>query len=719
MEAKIRIIEILPKIQTIKTNSKDVISISFISNNIPKKIEDIEQSITKNQKIIINLKNEKGKNKVIVKCLLSRKNNNIIASGDLILEEGLNWYKLNEVKNNKLSKESLITASTSNGNIQKLNIDNNNNINPYLIGNSPNSLDTNISIENNKFFSSRNSNTPKNEIKIKLMVIFLKRKNLNKNNILSSIKETKDNLTLAKDTSFEKGNDIFECTLNDYGSNRLNPKMKILTAEKKNSNIRKAIFFGNSQQKNSFKKNMNNKNFLGPTFSKENTTSNYNQDTIYSMNLKESPTKILEKIEKKKKIINEKMKMKTSHNFYRKQNYLDNKYSLENKIDKKAETLKKEKKHHKTSSCENFEDKILDQNFKNFLKNDENLKEDLSCNDSCNSIEKTNTERQKENNEAINKEKDSNNNCQNIELNYQSQNSNEIYSNIDKNNENVDDCLNDNYERLKIDFLLLYSAENIKNINKEDSFLETQLMIEKLLALQKCHQKEYNQIFNSINDNKKLMLNYQKLYLLISRKMNILNLKKIENSFKKKNNELCSEKVSNFIKIRKKLISNNEFPIWNKLMKSSNQKSIIEKSKNKMINIFLNICSKNENKLNKLSLKFYNEIKEKQNKKMNNKKNEILKKNKYKNTTNKKMISIDTKINNNFKENNFITNKTNKNFHSNIHNIPSGKNNKITDKNQFSRIITNETNKNYGTLVNETVRNFMQKKKFKKLSNFI
>ena len=188
--------------------------------------------------------------------------------------------------------------------------------------------------------------------------------------------------------------------------------------------------------------------------------------------------------------------------------------------------------------------------------------------------------------------------------------------------------------------------------------------------------------------------------------MNILNLKKIENSFKKKNNEICSEKVSNFIKVRKKLISNNEFPIWNKLMKNSNQKSIIEKSKNKMINIFLNICSKNENKLNKLS-------------KMNNKKNEILKKNKYKNTTNKKIISIDTKNNNNFKENNFITNKTNKNFHSNIHNIPSGKNNKITDKNQFSRIITNETNKNYGTLVNETVRNFMQKKKFKKLSNFI
>ena len=723
MEAKIKIIETLPKIQSIKTNPKDNISISFITNNNHKKLEDIEQSITKNEKIIINLKNEKGKNQII-KCLLIRKNNNIIASGDLILEEGLNWYKLNEIKNNMMSKESLITSSTSNGNIKKINNDNNN---PYLINNSPNSLDTNISIEKNKFFSPRNSNASKSEgIKIKLMVIFLKRKNLNRNNVFNSIREPNESSFKVGDASFEKGNDYFECSLNDYDINKLNTKMKILTTEKKN--IRKTIFFGN-QQKNSSKKktNNNNKNCLAPINSKGNITLNNNKNISYSINLKGSSGKKQEKNTQKKKHINENMKMKTSLNFYRKTNNIDNKYSLENKLitNKKTETYKKGKKHHKMSSCENFEDKILDQNFKNFLKNDENLKSDLSCNDSCNSISKINIDRRKESNETkeagndlYKKDKETNNYDKNIELNYQTQNSDTLYYNINKDIENKDDCLNENYERLKIDFLLLYSDENIKNINKEDSFLETQLMIEKLLTLQKCHQKEYNNIFNSINNNKKILHHYQNLYLLLSKKKNKLNIKKSEDLLKKQNNEFYGETISNFIKVRKKLISNNELSIWNKLMKNSNQRTIIENSKNKIINIFLNICSKNENKLNKLSLKFYNEIKEKQNKKMN-KKNENIKKNKYKNSGSKKVISIDTKINVNFRENNFIVNKTNKNFHSNIQNLPSsrGKNYKNTEKNQSSRIITSSNNNNYGTLVSETVRNFAQKKKFKKISN--
>ena len=80
------------------------------------------------------------------------------------------------------------------------------------------------------------------------------------------------------------------------------------------------------------------------------------------------------------------------------------------------------------------------------------------------------------------------------------------------------------------------------------------------------------------------------------------------NLIKYNKKEINNETVSNFIKVRKKLIKDSEIPIWNKLMtfdKSSN----IDNSKNKMINIFLNICSKRENKLNKLSLKFYNEIK--------------------------------------------------------------------------------------------------------------
>ena len=177
MEAKIRIIEIFPKVQAIKNNPKDIISLSFISNEYSTKIENLEQSIRKNEKKIIKLKEQNVK-KNIIKCLLIKNNQNIIASGEFNLEEGINWYKLSEAKNNMMSKESLITSSTSNGNIIQ-NI--NNNQNSYFICNSPNSLETNISIENNKYFSYKNSKLTKEQyIKIKLMVIFIKRKNLNK-----------------------------------------------------------------------------------------------------------------------------------------------------------------------------------------------------------------------------------------------------------------------------------------------------------------------------------------------------------------------------------------------------------------------------------------------------------------------------------------------------------------------------------------------------------
>ena len=168
MEAKVRIIEIFPKIQSIKSNPKDIISLSFISNENSTKIENLEQSMHKNERKIIIIKN----------------NQYIIASGEFNLEEGINWYTLKEDKNNVMSKESLITSSTSNGNIIQ-NI--NNNPNPYLISNSPNSLETNISIENNKYFSYANSNlTKEHSIKIKLMVIFIKRKYLDKYNNFNS-----------------------------------------------------------------------------------------------------------------------------------------------------------------------------------------------------------------------------------------------------------------------------------------------------------------------------------------------------------------------------------------------------------------------------------------------------------------------------------------------------------------------------------------------------
>ena len=688
MEAKLRIIEIYPKIQSIKNNTKDIISISFISNDYSVKIVDIEQTLSKKEKIIIDLKEQNTK-RHLIKCILLRNKNNIIYSGELTLKEGINWYHLNETKNNKMSKESLITSSTSNGNIQK-------------ISNSPNLSDN----DNARHSLNTNTNLTKLEfIKIKLMVYYIKRRYTNKNNN-NAINETGESSFRLKDSSFEKGNDYFECSMYDMDINKLNKKLNLLTTDKKNTAIKKSILFGNQTKKLSQKKikyNHNTKNELMPIESGENITINNTKDisdNLINKTFKTSSKKKFKIIKDKEKSIYEGIKMKTSFNFYKRKNNLDNKYVIENKIPKKKSINKVS--HHKLNSCENFEDKILDQDFQNYLKNDENLRANLFVNNSFNSLERISTERQQDSNNETNK------------------NDNQLQTdNIDNNTDKENNYIKENYERLKIDFLLLYTEENIKNINNEDIFMETQLMGEKLLKLQHYHQKEYHQLFSSIKNNKKMISNYQKLYILQSKKNNKLNLKKLENTLNKSKNEVYNETKTNFIKVRKRLIKDSEFPIWDNLMMNSDKASIINNTKNKMTNIFLNICSKKQDKLNKLSLKFYNEIKDKQNNK-NNKTIIQKTKSKYKSFDQNKIITIDTKINTKFNDNHFIPNKTSKNHQNNMSNIPSSRSKKdIKTKKKSSTKFTNNKNNNannHNNIINETMtHNNNTKKRIKKI----
>lgn len=700
MEVKLRIIEINPKIQLLKNNPKDIISISFFSNHISTKIDDIENIFITNEKIIVNLGENDPKNKII-KCVLL-KNNNIIASGEFNLKEGINWYKLNEVKNYMMSKESLITSSTSNENFQILNESKNLVFNNY----SPNSLDTKISIENNKYFSPKNVNSIKTgNIKIKLLVIFLNRRNLSKNKKINDVKKQNDLSSKFKESSFELGNNYFDCSANYMDIIKLNPKSKLLTTEKKQCNIRKNIFFGNNQKKISQKKmnlNLTNKSGLDPIVSGDSFLSNKNKDNSFSISnniLKKTSKKKNNKNITSKNLINEKMKMKSSLNLFKKKNQKELKYSFDNKIINKKPD-KKEKNHNKLNSCEIIEEKILDQTFKNNLKKDENLKANLSRNNSFTSFNRLNTELSKNSIENIKIGQD----LYDTNRDYKDNNLENDHSGQNLNVSNVDDNINTNYENLKIDFLLLYSEDNVKTINDEDLFLEMQLMAEKILKLQHYHQKEYIQIYNIINTNKQILSDYQRLYLSITKKMNKLNLKKMKVSMNETNNSLYKENITNFIKVRKKIIKESEFPIWHKLMINSNKNSVLENYKNKMTNIFLNICSKKESKLNILSLKFYKEIRERQNKKAN-----INKITKYKSLGIKKIRRIDTKINTNIKFNNYFLNKTSKNFYSNKFNLPSskGKNNTIKLKHSSTRMTNNNK---YGTHMNDITTNNIRKK---------
>ena len=259
-------------------------------------------------------------------------------------------------------------------------------------------------------------------------------------------------------------------------------------------------------------------------------------------------------------------------------------------------------------------------------------------------------------------------------------------------------------------------------------------MIEKILAMQNKHQKEYIEISNSININKKIVSYYQNKYISLIKLINKLNTKKIYNDIRNKKKDIFNENINNFIKIRKNIMNKGEFMIWNKMLENSNRSKIKTNTKNKIINIFLNICGKNENSLNKLSLKFYKEIKNIKNKKSssNNINNTTKKKNKFNyNSTfsEKKIINIKNKIKDNDTEGNIPIPymRTNHNIQNNFKSSSNKNKVKISKKNSI-KLNTNKDDKsnaknnnmNFGTMISEnTSSNFNKKIKYKNKSSSI
>ena len=749
MEAKIMIIEVSPKLKYFKNSSKDIISISFVSDNYSVKLENVEKAIVNNDKIIINIKEAENKMSITpIKCSLIKNNNNIFAIGDFVPTEGVKWYKLNEVKNN-MSKESLITSSTSNGNIK---YNSNFSINKKL----HNISDVNHSYGSEPFinFGSKNnmnSSSSSNYINIKFSITFgnktiYSNKNLTKNNY----KEQSPISSKDDDILFDKERDIFnddDFTITESDISKINPKQKFLTSSKKSS--KKINFKSGKQSKKNIKFNISQS-----PIEDETVIDNMNENLTIKNTL--SHSKAISPIRKttnksNKKYLNDDIKMKTSIGFNKRKNIFD-KNLLENKYkNKNSKEMPR-----KLNSCENIiEDEILDQNFKNYLKNDEILKPNISRNNSCNSLSQKNNKElidinnqnnnynmpntvRCNNNEEKDKEKENkrilpqdslyadlqllktNSDCEcalsneSISKNIMTNNDN-IYDNINDNDNDIgnnsfeDGFSNNNYERLKTDFFLLYSDENLQMLNNETLFFELQLMIEKILTLQKEHQKEYIYLFNSLNSNKNIFSNYQYQYFLLFKQINKLHGKKLYNDAKDKRKILYNENINNFIYTRKNIINNNEFEIWEKMMENANRVLIKKNNKNKMINIFLNICEKNESHLNKLSLKFYKEIKNKINKKNNN--NIINKSNKY--NTEKKSSNIRSRIKENDIEPTSPYLKTNYNGHNTRMNSKSNKVKFISKKN-IKKTNSNKEDINYqarNSMTNEASTNIHNNKK--------
>ena len=664
MDAEILILEVTPKLKYFKNHLNDIISICFIADNYSIKKEDVEKSIINKEKIIIPFKEAKNKT---IKCSLI-KNNNIIGKGEFIPVEGLKWYTLDDTKNST-SIESLITASTSNINIKNgENLKNKkNNMNSNVFCNSPDFTNLHYNNYENNYFSSKNILNKVNNsaissiIKIKLSIKLLYKKvknsiNMNhydikiKNN--NYTKELTINSSKEEDFFFNKKDDIFleddltivntEINSTTNRKNKMNttiskrhyknyskhpfPSRILFSKNKININKNQIIFTPNSF-------NPNNNNLMNSLNSKTIANSVNNSKAM-------SPKipKLKNSIINTKRLFNEDKRTKTSNGFY---------------LIKKEEG--KENEQEKINSYENFEDEILDQNYKEHLKNDEILKVNISRNNSYYSIIQNNAYNNNKTNTNINEDLNKNiiytdnknfissssrpknydlnnkgvlrnifptditNNLENYFLminntNYDERDKDKPNKFVFKQNNKLRDIImtdtHKNFEALKKDFFLLYPNNYSNKIKDDEGLLEIQLIIENALALQYEHQKEYIKLFKLVNSNKNIINNYQKKYVSLVKKMNKLQTKKLCQKLTDSKKDLYNENINNFIKIRKKIMNIGEIEIWKKMME--NTKSIsLNNNKSKLIDVFIRICDKNENNLNILSMKFYKNLKNK------------------------------------------------------------------------------------------------------------
>lgn len=751
MEAEIRILEIFPKLKLLKNNIKDIISIFFISDNYSVKLENVEKSINNKEKILLNLNESKNKKiSQLIKCSLLR-NNNIIGKGEFIPSEGLKWYDLNDTKNNTFNKDSQISSYTSTSNIKNLkysyissNINNNKlHISPDISNLIYNNDKSNLRNSNNQI----NNSTISSIIKIKLLINLLHKRNKNYINHYDLIKSNNYTKEPSQESSKLEENiknqkeDIFKentLTVHNLEINNEKPKNKITT---KSKNIKNRKKFGKTTFPSRIfaKKNLNlNKNQI--VVSTGNSINNSRTLHNTANNSKIVSSKYKNGILNTKQFFNEDEKMKTANGFYKIKDEFENKEKIK-----------------KINSCDNIEDEIIDESFKDNLKNDEILKVNLSRNNSYSSLTLNNTHNTNNSNRTkknIQKEKIANilytdnrnfipsttrinniflnnnviknifptninnniNNYFSLNTNYDCNNNGKSNPNIFNRNNKFTDVISkdvyDNFENMKNDLILLYPNDYSNRIKDEDAFLEIQLMIEKILGLQYEHQKKYIFLYNSINLNKKISNNYQNLYISFLKKTNKLHIKKIFQNIIDTKRELYNENIKNFITVRKKILNKDEFLMWNKMSENSNKSISLNNKKNKMINIFLNICGKNENSLNMLALKFYKEIKNKQ-----LRKSPLNKKLKLKNNLHlsaKNISNVKNSIRDNDNELNVPLMKTNhKPNNSKLFNVGQFQNdNKSKYKNSFKGISkvnifnpNDSKNNNYITLINEKLPN--------------
>ena len=620
MNVNVEILDISPKTNHLKSNQAETISMLLkYEKNVLN--YDLEKVLKDQQKInlLINPNNT-------IKLILLRNNSRIIGLTDFYPSFGIRWLTIKGSKNIHNTENSLAISCE------------------------------NIKIENfiDKSNLTENYNTIKNNI-IDISTSFAKGKSTkSSNHIPDSI--INNNIRIKIKTSMKiKSKNKIKINKNIYSKSPatltrgrsniiINPTPKNSTTNKhhKNNhasmkNIKEKINMDNLLR---IKKNLKNTNSsssiklsLNQIISENDKISLNLKDTLLNSNKNNKSKSKFKKVKDNEMTLNEQPKQKTQNNFYVRKPLM----SLENE---KNENNKNNNYYNNTITIETnnkkIEDLIIDNNFKNKLKLDEIINPSsfiLSNTQTISVYDKNNDNsmlksNQDKNINLINKEiSKSISSLNNINiLNDENMNKNNcsmISSEIKNNSSNYsissdENEIMNNFETLKNDVIIYYTKEYLKSINDDMLLLEVILIIEKILQLKLEYQKQYTTLFNKFKKYKNNMIITKHKSINIIKKNNKLQLIKTKLDFKKNNINLF---VGNkqYLLSQRQLLDNQGTDIWNNLLKNkiSDESEIIKKDK--IINLFIEICEKNVNCLNSLTKRYYIDLK---------KKNELKNKNK-------------------------------------------------------------------------------------------
>ena len=425
MELKIKILEIIPNIKTLKLKQSDIISLTFIAENFIVKIDNIEKSMITKEYVLLLLREYSPNERIHFNLI--KNDVIIIGTGKLTPSSGIKWYKIYD----------LVSATENNVNYSSKTLSKKNiNINDSLIN-------SNIKIK-----LETHLHMVKNKSKLKASS-----KKINFSN-----SKNKTNVAGLINMDEKSNNSIISSNLNsNFNKFKLNQNINSYTATPGIKSPRYTHLL---------------------TRTKTNNTNNNNNDSSRDNTLKENH--ILqelnfekEKLKKNsvsrrtpsgKKFLCQNKKFKTLYGFNKPQcinknksteKSLDNNIIIENNKGKKMST--------------EIEEKILDQNFKDIIKYDEILrgKEITDFN-----LENNNIMNNLENNKNITNE--SNNIVNNIEVIKNTNNENnkdkkinnkekKINFNID--NKNINKNTNINANQILINNINKNIIKNNKNIN--------------------------------------------------------------------------------------------------------------------------------------------------------------------------------------------------------------------------------------------------------------